>query len=162
LVSQPSHTSQVSMKAAVLLIAAAAVCAAATGKEEPALEKAFFGAYRTVTRTGVSLATSTVFATCLTKSDTTKLCAGRRRRGLSSPSLAPAAEKTLDSSIDEVDIQPPIAGAQQKLLGGVYTIWTTATTSTTVTVTYTNTATTISLDYLCTAGSIDFPTIFCG
>jgi len=160
-------------KAAVLLLVAVVASAEADTKEvkevgakvaeEPALEKAFFGAYRTVTRTGVTLTTSTVFATCLTKSDTTKLCNGRRRRGLAnSPSVVPAEEKHLDSSIDEVSVQEPDLGGQQKLLGGVYTIWTTATTSTTVTVRYTNTATTISLDYLCTAGSIEFPTIFCG
>lgn len=71
---------------------------------------------------------------------------------------------SLDSSIEEsesiADARIPNSGTGK--LAGIYTIWTTATTSTTVTTRYTDTATTVSLSIYCSAGSIEYPTVFCG
>lgn len=51
------------------------------------LEKAFFGSYRTVTRTGVTLATTTVYATCLSGTHATQVCTGRKKRTVSTPDV---------------------------------------------------------------------------
>lgn len=63
----------------VLLVAAATFVSAEQESKDADRAKFFFGTYRTTTYTVVSASTSTVFATCLSGTDTT-LCAGRSAR----------------------------------------------------------------------------------
>ncbi|XP_018021966.1 uncharacterized protein LOC108678129 isoform X2 [Hyalella azteca] len=162
---------------------AAASPAAAKASEVPpkgvsnfAKEKAFFGSYRTITRTGVSLLTSTVPVTCFSGL-TAALCLGRKRRRvfldgqlpdqkmnfMSTPEAAGKNDKstTLDSSQEESNEAAVDEENDGRFVGGLYTIWNSSTTSTTVTVRYTDTATTVKVSYYCTIKGMDVPTVFC-
>jgi len=128
-------------------------------------ERLFFGSYRTITNTGVTLTTSTVYASCVSGSLTTVCTGKRKKRAVNSLQIDEPDHEidTVDSSIEEPE--DPSSGRTPNPTGklsGIYTIWTTATTSTTVTTRYTDTATTVSLSIYCSAGSIDYPPVFCG
>merc|ERR1719481_1707824 len=115
-------------------------------------ERLFFGSYRTITNTGVTLTTSTVYASCVSGSATTT-CGGRKRRSAALLNIADVDAESerssgkIDSSIEEASAGEPRSPTGK--LSGIYTIWTTATTSTTVTYRYTDTATTVSLSIYC-------------
>merc|ERR1719402_1044781 len=75
---------------AKLLACVALLCLAAAGtaEEDGGLikrgnkkEKLFFGSYRTITNTGVTLTTSTVYASCVS-GYTTDVCMGRKKRNV--------------------------------------------------------------------------------
>ncbi|KAF2357970.1 hypothetical protein FHG87_011273 [Trinorchestia longiramus] len=136
--------------------------------------KALLGSHRTITRTGVSLLTNTVFMTCLSGFDGMSVCAGRKKRdgfNVRNKSYAVPGTTLIDSQYstspldssqaEDLKIDTEDEKEKARLLGGIYTIWHTATTRTTVTTRFTNTATTISLSYYCTVRNMDWPTVFC-
>ncbi|XP_042873274.1 uncharacterized protein LOC122253914 [Penaeus japonicus] len=144
----------------VLLVAAAAYVSADQSKDADDRAKFFFGTYRTTTYTVVSASTSTVFATCLSGSDTT-LCAGRSAR---------RAKRKLEKSLDEVTNVGDLSGSLldtksvAETLEGVeekdklaFTVWTTSRTTTSVTVFFTNTSTTVRVSFYCVAGGLSVP-----
>jgi len=124
-----------------------------------------FGSFSTTTFTSVSLTTSTIFPSCLTGTSAA-LCPGRRhkwRRNLDSnldiKSLDVNIEDALEGSqVKEVKAENDIDDKSEKL---AFTIWTTAATTTTATVLYTDTATTFTLSYICTASWAPLPPNFC-
>ncbi|XP_068248907.1 uncharacterized protein [Palaemon carinicauda] len=141
-------------------------------KESMSEKERLFGSFSTTTYTVVSAVTSTVFFSCLSGTDST-VCQGRNakrfRRGsrtkaielegaddFSLPKLEPSAieEPTAEESsvAGDAKVNDPKFG---------FTIWTTARTTTSVTVFYTNTSTTIRLSYYCVAGGLQFPANRC-
>ena len=81
----------------VVVLAASAVSLSSANAQHPATgsgtnneeahenvdAKALFASYSTLTRTGVSFTTSTVWATCISGTDVAKVCGGRKRRTVS-------------------------------------------------------------------------------
>ncbi|XP_064078987.1 uncharacterized protein LOC135196239 [Macrobrachium nipponense] len=127
-----------------------------------------FGSFSTTTYTIVSAVTSTVFFSCLSGTAAT-VCAGRNtkrfRRGSDNKALelvgeggsnVPALEP---SGLGEPSPEDTSAAgeAQAKDPKFGFTVWTTARTTTSVTVFYTNRSTTIRLSYYCVAGGLQFP-----
>ncbi|XP_064078487.1 uncharacterized protein LOC135195914 [Macrobrachium nipponense] len=132
-----------------------------------------FGSFSTTTYTIVSAITSTVFFSCLSGTDST-VCRGRNakrfRRGSKSKAieLADDTDPTLPL-LESSDVAEPLTEdrnaaaepqADNQKFG--FTVWTTARTTTSVTVFYTNTSTTIRLSYFCIAGGIQLPINRCG
>nr|XP_053634525.1 uncharacterized protein LOC128690032 [Cherax quadricarinatus] len=128
----------------------------------------FFGTFQTSTRSLVSLITSTVFFSCLSGTATASVCTGRRRRralSMDKPKsliVDPNEWSALTSSGDGSDVTTDAADteANEKLFG--IQVWTISTTSTSVTVFYTDSRTTIRLSYYCVAAGMSLPIRRCG
>ncbi|XP_066964053.1 uncharacterized protein [Macrobrachium rosenbergii] len=133
----------------------------------------FFGSFSTTTYTVVSATTSTVFFSCLSGTDST-VCKGRNTKRFRRGSRTKAIElvdhddPTLPA-LESSDLEEPLTEdrsatgeSQDNNQKFGFTVWTTARTTTSVTVFYTNTSTTIRLSYYCVAGGIQFPINRCG
>ncbi|XP_066964052.1 uncharacterized protein [Macrobrachium rosenbergii] len=127
-----------------------------------------FGSFSTTTYTIVSAITSTVFFSCLSGTAAT-VCQGRNskrfRRGSDAKALelADGEDSSLpaleSSGLEEPSTEDRSATGefQAKDPKFGFTVWTTARTTTSVTVFYTNRSTTIRLSYYCIAGGLQFP-----
>ncbi|XP_027213295.2 uncharacterized protein [Penaeus vannamei] len=148
---------------AVSLLVAVLVPASRSEESPEAQEgRLFFGNYQTSTLTVVEASTSTVFLSCLSSANT-GACSGKRKKRASSMKM-PVDDQDelnmpLDSSVNsEVRAERSQPADNQKL---GFTIWTTAKTTTTVTVLSTNTDTTIRLHYSCAAAGQTLPSVSC-
>ncbi|XP_071525998.1 uncharacterized protein [Panulirus ornatus] len=130
----------------------------------------FVGSYQTTTHTVVVASTSTVFFSCLSGSANT-LCTGRRRkRTISVPieqdaaSIEGDSSLALDSSSEGDEDLPTDSPLDDDDHSGksAFIVWTTTSTTTSVTVFYTNTSTTVRLSYLCLAAGVSLPAAQCG
>ncbi|ROT75860.1 uncharacterized protein [Penaeus vannamei] len=144
----------------VLLVAAATFVSAEQESSDADRGKFFFGTYRTTTYTVVSASTSTVFATCLSGSDTT-LCAGRsarraRRKLDKALDMPEVGSEDLSSSLLDTKTVAESEDVQEKDKLA-FTVWTTSRTTTSVTVFFTNTSSTVRVSFYCVAGGISVP-----
>ncbi|XP_068248913.1 uncharacterized protein [Palaemon carinicauda] len=139
-------------------------------KESMSEKERLFGSFSTTTYTIVSAVTSTVFFSCLSGSDAT-ICQGRNTKRFRRGSRTKAIEleegdDLLVPSLEPSDLSEPMGEktseteeSPKEKFG--FTVWTTARTTTSVTVFYTNTSTTIRLSYYCIAGGIQYPANNC-
>ncbi|XP_042870889.1 uncharacterized protein LOC122252440 [Penaeus japonicus] len=156
------------MKAIVVaaIVVVAALAPTSHSEETPQDKDAgrfFFGNYQTSTLTVVQASTSTVFLSCLSTINTAATCSGKRKKRTIATNkdndIKDMADIQLDSSANsEVRVERSEPSENQKL---GFTIWTTAKTTTTVTILSTNTATTIRLSYGCSAGAVSLPAVNC-
>ncbi|XP_069994881.1 uncharacterized protein [Penaeus vannamei] len=135
---------------ATILVFTAMVCAAAASfeelKDESELNAKFFvKSYSTRTWTFVSSFTSTLFYSCYTSAAALQACQGRKLR----------RSRKLDIPIKEVDeeISSSLTEAEDKQDTSeklFFTVWSTSSTTVTVTTFSTNRSVTISVRLLCT------------
>ncbi|CAL4063805.1 unnamed protein product [Meganyctiphanes norvegica] len=150
-------------EAAVLVVLLFTVVCGNYAQETQAKEevdgRVLFGAspYSTTTYTVVSVSTSTAFYKCYSGIVTTKTCTGRRKKrqiitkDLEHSESSPAIESSKNEMAEIVKSVEP----KDRLIG--FTVWTTAMTTTSVTIISTDTATTIRMSFACIIGGADYP-----
>ncbi|XP_050727022.1 uncharacterized protein LOC127003983 [Eriocheir sinensis] len=135
-------------------------------------ERFIFGPRSITTYTAVSVTTSTAFLTCLSGTND-NVCQGRRKkrsvRLMQDISKREGESTSLSTSlIEEADTVVAPTGSTKKAEGDsqgdeklIFTVWTTARITTSITLVSTDTNTTIRVSFYCLAGNVQLPTINC-
>ncbi|XP_037083365.1 uncharacterized protein LOC119103812 [Pollicipes pollicipes] len=140
-----------------LLYVAVAICLVGyvcSAEAEDSAKERFVALYRTATYITISTSTVSQFYICQSTSSAAA-CTGRKRRKRRADMLQKVAPELLEAQAAQLqgsmaeDVAPVEAGSREGRLG--FTVWTTSTSTITLTTTSFNSATTISLVYLCTS-----------
>ncbi|KAL7631622.1 UNVERIFIED_CONTAM: hypothetical protein RMT77_018065 [Armadillidium vulgare] len=134
-------------------------CSLGTNKPDAKLGKIFFKDYSTKTKVLLSFLTSTVPFTCYTVADMLPSCTGRRKRNLHLPTDIDLGDLTskeeLSSGLDDsqqTDTDSPLKSGKFKL-----TIWSTVSSTLTITTFAVNQLITLSVSAQCTVGGVILP-----
>nr|AYC63221.1 putative secretory protein [Parasacculina yatsui] len=126
----------------------------AKANQDEGQRERFVALYKTATTYTVSTSTVSAYYSCASTSSATA-CSGRRRR----KRKAGVLKQAIDSDTMPVhELSGSLAADDSKTINNPqgrlgFTVWTTSTSTITMTTTSVNSATTVSLIYLCTASS---------
>ncbi|KAL7631621.1 UNVERIFIED_CONTAM: hypothetical protein RMT77_018064 [Armadillidium vulgare] len=143
----------------LVLICVLVVCSLGENKKDAKGGKILFKNYSTKTKTLLSFFTSTVPFTCFTVAANAVACTGRRRRNLSLPIDLDIGDSNPEDELSSGIVDPKLTDLSPAAKKGKFqlTIWSTISSTLTITTYITNQHVTLSVSAQCTVGGVILP-----